>query len=802
MNDYEYDTKEKELPLQAEIRRWKRAREDYFDVAKRAENLYSVDYKSGEITPGARLNIFWSIVNTLKPALYAQPPKPIITRRYPNRDFTAHIAAQVLERCTTFQLEMSNFDGAVSRAIEDYLISGQGTVWIRYEPVIGSEAERIPVQEIESEQPDMGMPADPMQPLSPIPPQYVTLNGQPVDPQMVKMDTEGPYVSGPPVETLLDEKAIVDYVHWSDLLFEPARTWEEVRKLARKIHITKKEFKEKFGKEALDNYGMWREEKRESEAEREVNRGRICVYEVWDKDENKVTWIADGYNEILKESEPYLKFDGFFPCPKPLFATLSSTGLIPRPDICFYQDQQETLNQLCSKTQDIARYLKVLTIGDAAEPALQNILSAPNGSHISIANYSRYAQNGGIKSAYEVLSMGEHAAILQVLHTAIEQEKNQIYDITGIADIVRGVSAASETLGAQQIKSQYAQNRISARQREVSKFCREVVFLIAQVIKNHFQPSTIIKMSGSKGDAEVEEFINSAVDLLRKEAESDFKIEIEVDSTKFADIESAKQSAIELTNSLGALFNALLPHTQMIPQLVPVISELTLFITRQFEAGREVYGKLENALEEMLQTVEENRQREIEAQAIEQQQAQIEAEAKRGKANSEEEGEDEESKSQKSDREAQKAMMDAQRQQAKDQAELALKAAKIKAEEALELRKIQLQDERERAAEQLKHERETMKLAIQKATEIERVSPRKVVRRGRIMPDGMGGKAIVIEDEISGIPEASDAITKIKGVSPKNNVVEERGDLGSVVMEQETTLTPEQMNQLNRLRGF
>ncbi|MGA1023216.1 MAG: hypothetical protein ACO3S8_00760 [Aquiluna sp.] len=765
MAEYESDDKDKEHPLHTEIRRWKKAREDYFDVAKRAEGLYSVDHKSGEIFPGARLNIFWSIVNTLKPALYAQPPKPIVARRYQTRDATAHIAAQVLERCTTFQLEASGFDAAVTRAIDDYLIAGQGTVWLRYEPVIGMEKSRIPVQEL----PQMQEQMDPTQPLPPMPPVYVTLDGQQVDSQAVKQDQEGLYVDGPDEEVLLDERVIVSYKHWSDILFEPARTWEEVRKIALKTHVTKKEFKQKFGEEALANYGMWKQEKGESETEREVNRGRICVYEVWDRDEEKVTWLADGYNEVLKESEPYLKFDGFFPCPKPLWATLSSTGLIPRPDICFYQDQQETLNQLCTKTQDIARYLKVLSIGDAAEPALATMLSSPNGSHIAITNYGRYAQTGGIKSAYEVLSMNEHAAILQVLHNAIEQEKNQIYDITGIADIVRGVSSASETLGAQQLKSQYAQNRIASRQREVAKFCREVVSLIAQVIKNHFQPSTILRMSGTKGEPEVEEFIVSAIDLLRKDADSDFKIEIEVDSTKFADIESAKQSAIELTNSLGALFNALLPHTQTIPQLVPVISELTLFTTRQFEAGREVYGKLENALTEMLATVEENRKREIEAQQREQQQAQMEAEAK---ASSAEGGEDAEVIAQAEEANRQSEMiaeqMKAQMQRQKDEAELALKMAKIKADEALERQKILLQDERERKAEELRHGREMLKFTIGNAQKLDLMAPRQRTRRGRIGTDETGQKIVIVEDIEDVAPEVQEVFKGIKGLSGNN----------------------------------
>jgi hypothetical protein len=650
-------------------------------------------------------------------------------------------------------MEMSGFDASVGRAIDDYLVAGQGTVWIRYEPKIGVEKERIPVQEVQGQVME-GMP--------PAPPQYVTPDGAPVDPESLRQDAEGYYVDGPETETLLDEKAIIDYVHWSDLLFEPARTWAEVRKIARKVHVSKKEFKAKFGKEALDNYGMWKQEKGESETEREVNRGKICIYEVWDRDEEKVFWVADGYPNILKESEPYLKFDDFFPCPKPLWATLSSTGLIPRPDICFYQDQQETLNQLCTKTQDIARYLKVLSIGDAAEPALNNILTAPNGSHIAIANYSRYAQSGGIKSAYEVLSMAEQAAILQVLHTAIEQEKDQIYDITGIADIVRGVSSASETLGAQQIKSQYAQNRIASRQREVAKFCREVVSLIAQVIKNHFQQSTILKMSGTKGDPEVEEFIVSAIDLLRKDADSDFKVEIEVDSTKFADIDAAKQSAIELTNSLGALFNSLLPHTQTIPQLVPVISELTLFTTRQFEAGREVYGKLENALTEMLATVEENKRREIEAQQAEQQQAQMEAEAKaRGAEGG---GQDAEMAAQAAQMEQQ---MKAQAQRAKDEAELALKLAKLKAEEELERQKILLQDDRERKAEELKHGREMLKFTLGNAEKLDLMAPRQRTRRGRIGFDENGERVVIVEDVEDVAPEVQEVFEGIRGLSGK-----------------------------------
>jgi len=728
------DRETAELPLHAEIRRWKRAREEYFETARWAEKLYSADHKD-ERTGGAKLNLFWSIVNTLKPALYAQPPRAMVSRRYQNRNITAHIAAQLLERCTVYQVEQNGYDSAVSRSIDDYLVAGQGCVWVRYEPVFESEVSRVPV--FEQPQGPMEGPDEPMEQ-----PVYVTQDGQPVDPQQVKRDDMQPvdpqqvkrddmgyYIDGEPVETLQDERVVVDYIHWSDLLFEPARTWAEVRKVARKTHITKREFQEKFGTDVYNSF-IYSQEKAETEIEKEVKRGRICVYEVWDKDAGKVTWIAEGYNEILKESEPYLEFDGFFPCPEPLFSTLSATGLLPRPDICFYEDQQDTLNQLCTKAQDIAKYIKVITIGDAAEPGLVNMLSAKNGSHISIANYGKYAANGGIKTAYEVLSMAEHAAMLTVLHDAIEREKQQVYDITGISDIVRGVSNASETLGAQEIKSQYAQSRIAARQRKVAKYCRDLVHLIAQVIKNHFQPETIVKMAGVELemagvelDEDIQEFIFGAIDLLRKNADSDFKVEIETDSTKFTDIVEARQSAVELTNALGGLFNSLLPYAESIPQLVPVISELTLFTARQFEAGREVYGKLESALTEMLKTVEENKQR-----AVEQQQAEVQGQQAQAQPQQEAPPDNTEVLAQ-LQLKAQELQAKTQVEAAKIQSKEAVEAAKIQSKEAIEAAKIQA--DMQRADADMLHK--TIQAGVKADADVRRASmkPRPEYARGQ-----------------------------------------------------------------------
>jgi hypothetical protein len=755
MAEYESDDKDKEHPLHTEIRRWKKARERYYEMARRSEQLYAGEDYSPYVERPAQLNVFWSIVNTLKPALYAQPPKPEIFRRYPSKDTTARLGSQILERCTRFQVEVSGFDAAVSRAVDDYLVVGQGALWVRYEPKIGVEVPKIRVQELpESPAPMMGqMPGMPPMGMGeemggeqegpeapeageapegyPEAPEgqerYVDEMGQPVDPSLVKQDDEGYYIDGEPVETLIDERCVVDYIHWTDLLFEPARTWAEVRKVARKTHITKKEFKEKFGEDAYVNYRNAQEAAQE-DAEKEINKGRICVYEVWCKDSNKVYWLAEGHNEILKEDEPYLTFDEFFPCPEPLFATLT-TGLIPRPDICFYQDQQETLNQLCQKAQDIARYIKVLSISSSENPELDNILRKPNGTHIQLSNFQMYLQQGGVKTALEVLSMADHAAILRVLHEAMEQEKQQIYDITGISDIVRGTSRASETLGAQQIKTQYAMSRISDRQRKVAKFCRDVVALIAQVIKNHFQSQTMIKMAGVSNDPEIEEYLGGVIDLLRNDTQSDYRIDIETDSTTFADQEAAKQSAIDLTNALGNLFNVLLPHAQAIPQLMPVINEITLYTTSQFEAGREIKGKLEKALVEVENEMEKAKQ---EAKAIEEQQRQMQMQQMQqgmdGQSQENAQAQQEmqqaqaqaDSQAQQMAMEQQLAQMDAQYKAQIENLKLSMKAQELQVKQQLEAQKIASKEQIEAAKLQTKRDIEEAKLRASQVSERQR----------------------------------------------------------------------------------
>jgi len=51
-----------------------------------------------------------------------------------------------------------------------------------------------------------------------------------------------------------------------------------------------------------------------------------------------VIWIAKNFPKELDRKDDPLGLTEFFPCPMPLFATVTTGSLIPVPDYCEYQE--------------------------------------------------------------------------------------------------------------------------------------------------------------------------------------------------------------------------------------------------------------------------------------------------------------------------------------------------------------------------------------------------------------------------------------------------------------------------------
>jgi hypothetical protein len=458
----------------------------------------------------------------------------------------------------------------MGQSVQDRLLGGRGTSWVRYEPHITGKAK-------EDEMEGADVPED----------------GFEVTGNIDEAETEGG-IHQEDQERIEYECAPVDYVYWRDFGHTIARTWEEVTAVWRKVYMGRPALVERFGEDLggkipldtkPDNTKTYNEKMGEGASE-------ACIYEIWDKTSGDVIWLSKSMGEILDTRPDPLELENFWPCPKPLYATLTSDKLEPIPDFVLYQDQARQLDTLADRIDGFIQALKVRGVYDAAEPSLARLFSeGENNTLIPVKNWGAFAEKQGMQGAINLVDIAPIASALQMAYQAMDQVKGQIYEIMGIADIQRGQSDPNETLGAQIIKSNNAAGRLKTMQHNVVDFATELLSIKAQIICNHFTDDTIIKISGAIQLSDTDkQYIQPALALLRDECAKNFRVEVTSDSMIFQDEMQEKQDRMEFLQAMGTFFQQAVPMATQVPEMTPMLMEMLKFAVTAFKAGKGLEG--------------------------------------------------------------------------------------------------------------------------------------------------------------------------------------------------------------------
>ena len=535
---------------------------------KKIIKRYRDDTRGQTLTESAKFNILWSNVQTLKPAVYAKLPKADISRRFGDNDPVGRVASQLLERALDFEVEhYPDFRSSMNYCVEDRFLGGRGTAWVRYEP------HTAPI-------------------------------GLDDDGLLITSNIEQGEGAPPPMEKIEYEVAPVDYVHWRDFGHSQARTWEEVTCVWRWVYMTREALAERFGEEMARKIPLDQGPEplnAYNESKRTYNRAKIC--ELWDKETQRVYWFCKGMPQIIDVRDDPLNLEGFFPCPRPLYATTTSDTLVPVPDFVLYQDQAMELDILSDRIDGLVKALRVRGVYDASQPALQRLLTeGDNNALIPVDKWMAFSEKGGLKGSIDLLPLDTLANALLQCYRAREDIKSQIYEITGIADIIRGVSAASETATAQQIKGQYAGLRLRSMQEEVAMFAAELIRLKAQVMCMHYQPETILAYAAANQMTPADQqLIPQAIELLRNKPLRNFRIDIASDSLVMLDENQMKQDRMQFLQAFGGFLAQALPVGQASPEMVPMMMELLRFGMQAFKAARPIEGQIDATLQQLQQ---------------------------------------------------------------------------------------------------------------------------------------------------------------------------------------------------------
>jgi len=608
-DDLEYNPSLEPKSAKAWINLLEESEKAFEDWNERCDNIdkrYASNERLATMGRDREFQMLWANIEVLKPTIYAKAPIPVVVPKFKDRRPVYQAASELMERCCVVSFDLARIDELMKLVRDDVILYSRGVAWCRYESAGG----------------------------------------------------EGQYDY---------EKVCIDHKNRRDFLHGLARNWREVPWVAAASYLTRDEARDRFKK-----YSGYCYQDAEYKVDREAeqiggtdNRERAKFWEIWHKEMRRVVWVAQGCEDILDEDEPHLKLEGFFPCPKPAYSTVQPGSLIPVPEVLQYRDQLDEINDLTGRIHALSQALTAKgfypagagELAEAIETALK--MNTPGAVMVPISNWAAF---GGSKDTIIWMPIDMIAGVVQTLITVRKQVIDDIYQVTGLADIMRGSTDARETLGAQELKTQFGSTRIRDKQQELVRIARDLVAISGQIMTEEFSQVTLIEMSQTQlptqamqqqqiqqltqeiaqqqqqwqqaqqdprfaqkqqtdpqAVQQAEQQMQQAVEagqqalkrinekptleqvmrFLKDNKSKAFTLDIETDSTVMIDENGEKERRAEFLGALTPMLQQIDTMMSNMPESAEFCGALIKFATAPFRAGRELDGSVDNLLEQM-----------------------------------------------------------------------------------------------------------------------------------------------------------------------------------------------------------
>jgi hypothetical protein len=578
------------------------------DHCDRIDKLYASLERLSSMSRDKEFAMFWANCEVVKPSIYAKKPEPVVVPKFKDQRPVPLAASELAERCANVAFDLARINDLMLLVRDDVALNSRGVAWCRYE-------------------------------------------------------------SGKGDKRYSSEKICIDFKDRRDFLHSISRNWPEVTWVGAASYLTRGEARKRFHKHSGDEYQ--RAEYTVNRDAKDVggadNRQRAKFWEIWDRPSQRVVWVAKGCEKILDEDDPHLDLTHFFPCPKPAYGTVQRGSLVPVPDVMQYRDQLDEINLLTGRIHALSYSLEAKGFYPAGGAELSEAVQAAVTAHTPgrmLVPISNWAAFGGSKEVIIWLPIDMIAQTITALVALRKQVIEDIYQIMGLADIMRGATDPNETLGAQQMKGEYGGKRIKDKQNELVRLARDLVEITIEVMFDEFDDTTIVEMSQTdlptqamvrekimevqrqlnmqkqqaemlKANPQVQQMaqqnpeqaqqimqqmekaqeagaetinqlaekptIEQVLKFLRDTRGRTFVLDIETDSTIQTDENAEKQRRTEFVGVLSTLLPQLAQMIAGEPKTAPFCGELLKFSLAPFRAGRSLSGAVDELVELMKQ---------------------------------------------------------------------------------------------------------------------------------------------------------------------------------------------------------
>ena len=557
----------------AEIEAAKKREKDYRTEGERVRKIYAGEHK--ETTP---FNIVFSNVETMAPALYSALPRPVVTRRYKDADPIGKAAAAAAERALEFMLDTNiegyeTFNDTMKAAVHDGLTPGRGITSIKYDVELEGDVKKYDLVCTRSRS-------------------------------------------------------------WNRVLFGYSTKWSETPWIAYEDNIEKAEAVRLFGEDKAKLIKFTKAERSKDDdgakVKNDINQGErktALIYQIWDKSGGKkIHYVSPHYKEgILKSEDDPLGLTGFFNTPKPLQFVEKTDDTVPTSLYSLYENQAKELNTITVRINRLVEAMKVRGFYDSALGIdIENLDDVEENSMKPTSKGGALAAAGGLDKAIWLMPLDKMQAVLRELYVSRDQIKQTIYEIIGIADILRGASKAQETLGAQQIKTQWGTLRLKPKQAEVQRYARDLMRMMIEVAAHRFDEQTWARMTGlpylteqqvqqaqlqlqqiaaqgnpqatMQAQQQLQQQVTweKVIEVLRNDLQRAYKIDIETNSTLEPEAAEDQKQIAELMAAIGQFLQGVGPLVQEGVLPFEIAKGMLLAISRRFRFGHIVEDQLQN----------------------------------------------------------------------------------------------------------------------------------------------------------------------------------------------------------------
>ena len=499
--------------------------------------------------------LYWSVVGVEHVGVYSNQPVPDVRPRNELNNPLYRDVAQLIQRGLNYCVGLPSFDENMHRTVDDFLAVALGNIRVKVDSIIETEISQVPTYG-----------QDPY--------------GNTFQTGMQEQQTE----------QIKDQTLRWEYVPWRRFGWQPCNNWKHCDYIYYIHSMTQADIKKRFGKTVSAS-----SDPKDKNTKKNLLPKHYDIYEIWCKSKKEVLFIAKGEDVPLETIPDPLELIGFYPGPAPMFLNLQTEELIPQPDYDYIEAYDVELNRLQERRMGIMEQIKATGAFDSGLPELSDMITQEDGEYKPIPNLiQRFNAAGGKEGAIFHMPLQEKASVLAELTNQIGFVKSQVDEILGISDIVRGVTAASETATAQEIKGRWVGVRLTRKREIVQWTVKDMMRIMSQLLASHITPENLQRMTQMQ-------ITDEMMQILGNDMMMEFVIDIETDSTVAKDEFKERETHQEMLNGVAQYAQSVLPQVQSGAMPAGIASAI-------LAAALRPYTKYDRTLEEELKTLPQTSQ--------------------------------------------------------------------------------------------------------------------------------------------------------------------------------------------------